>query len=727
VAHIVDQVGNQGASATDNAILDLNGPVAPVVTILEDSNDDGLISASELDGPIDALIDLPTGAMAGDILTISDGTVVLQVTLTAQDISTGSVTAAFPAPVDGSPITVTAFVTDQIGNKGAEGSDTAMIDTSGPSAPTVIITEDINNDGYLSADELSGLMNVAIQLPADAKAGDVLTVIGPAGPQSIVLDPDVISSGLVSLEFPRPNHGQSLQIEAYLTDPAGNSSPKGSDAVMVDLVPPSAPTVLILEDANDDGYIGPDENAPLVRIRILLPEDVQIGDVLTVLINGEPVAIVINEQLFAAGQVDLTTPSLADGETLEVSAHLTDPAGNSGDSSVDSAIFDLSPPEPPTVVILEDKNGDGWLDEDEIDGPVDVHVHLPSGARRGDKLVVTNGFVSYEVELSDEDIEKGFVAFEFEAPVNGAAIKVEARLIDAAGNSTEPAEESALRQPDPATESLRTFRGKDFDRLSLRDFLKLTGEAGVYNYEIRSVVGLPEGASLRIEGDFIYFDGVSEVPSTVSIVIEATDSGGNRFAGNLTLEVEDIPTVEFTDEVAILSRQTGLFEQRIQVTNTSSLAIEGFEVAVEGLSSGVSLYNASRLNEAGVAHVAYSGTLAAGETIQFALEYFTLNRSAIIRPDFTFLLGTQISAPTEGAVLESVRVVVLSAGVNLLDFATVPGAVYAIQYSDDLAVWKTVRPSVMAAGNRVIWIDEGPPKTDSDPTSDRYYRVIQID
>jgi hypothetical protein len=64
----------------------------------------------------------------------------------------------------------------------------------------------------------------------------------------------------------------------------------------------------------------------------------------------------------------------------------------------------------------------------------------------------------------------------------------------------------------------------------------------------------------------------------------------------------------------------------------------------------------------------------------------------------------------------------------LVEFSTVPGQVYAIQYSSDMVTWLTAVPAITAPANKVQWIDSGPPKTVSNPAQQpvRYYRVILL-
>ncbi|OOE61935.1 hypothetical protein, partial [Salinivibrio kushneri] len=96
---------------------------APTVTITEDANNDGVISSDELDGQVDVNVDLPAGAVAGDTISVSDGTTTNDIVLADTDISNGSVATSFDAPAEGETLTVTAVLEDQFGNTSAEGSD----------------------------------------------------------------------------------------------------------------------------------------------------------------------------------------------------------------------------------------------------------------------------------------------------------------------------------------------------------------------------------------------------------------------------------------------------------------------------------------------------------------------------------------------------------------------------------------------------------------------------
>ncbi|MFA0634756.1 hypothetical protein AB4549_18915, partial [Vibrio breoganii] len=76
--------------------------------------------------------------------------------LTADDLKDG-VTYEYDRPGDGETLEVIATIVDQAGNESAEGSDSAIMgDTTATAAPTVVITEDGNNDGIIDRTEIDG-------------------------------------------------------------------------------------------------------------------------------------------------------------------------------------------------------------------------------------------------------------------------------------------------------------------------------------------------------------------------------------------------------------------------------------------------------------------------------------------------------------------------------------------------------------------------------------------
>jgi hypothetical protein len=60
-----------------------------------------------------------------------------------------------------------------------------------------------------------------------------------------------------------------------------------------------------------------------------------------------------------------------------------------------------------------------------------------------------------------------------------------------------------------------------------------------------------------------------------------------------------------------------------------------------------------------------------------------------------------------------------------VEFDTLAGRTYVVQYSDDLQSWKQAQPVVLGTGGRLIWVDSGPPRTESLSTA-RHYRLLLL-
>ncbi len=88
----------------------------------------------------------------------------------------------------------------------------------------------LTTHGYINHQELDGDIDVAVGLPADAVAGDILTVTDNAGHEHrIELMPEQIAEGKVAVSFPVPADGKEIKVVATVTDAAGNTGPEGTD------------------------------------------------------------------------------------------------------------------------------------------------------------------------------------------------------------------------------------------------------------------------------------------------------------------------------------------------------------------------------------------------------------------------------------------------------------------------------------------------------------------
>ena len=204
------------------------------------------------------------------------------------------------------------------------------------------------------------------------------------------------------------------------------------------------------------------------------------------------------------------------------------------------------------------------------------------------------------------------------------------------------------------------------------------------------------------------------------------DGNENPFDINLTGFAPGLSAVSASS--ITLNPQTGLLEQTVRVTNIDLVTVNAIRLLVYGLPADVQVYNASgRIG--GIPYLQHNFPVAQGEEIVFLIEYYRLSRHS----DFTPVFGSETILPVSppapvGEVISINREPANLGGRILIEFTTIPGRNYVVQYSSNLTDWKTTNPIITAPSNRVQWYDDGPPKTESKPNSvgSRFYRIIQL-
>lgn len=179
-----------------------------------------------------------------------------------------------------------------------------------------------------------------------------------------------------------------------------------------------------------------------------------------------------------------------------------------------------------------------------------------------------------------------------------------------------------------------------------------------------------------------------------------------------------------------LDPQSGLFIHQVTITNGNPLPIVAIRLMAGGLSPAATLRNATGSLADGSPYLDSTVTLAPQAAMTFSLEYFLPARNLGFHPTYSVvaIFADPIAPPpAASAGTEVPRIVVLPKGSVLIEFPTRPGAIYAVEYSDDMARWERVVPEVTASANRTQWIDSGPPKTSSHPASvpSRFYRFVE--
>jgi len=231
---------------------------------------------------------------------------------------------------------------------------------------------------------------------------------------------------------------------------------------------------------------------------------------------------------------------------------------------------------------------------------------------------------------------------------------------------------------------------------------------------------------------------VSLVPGAFSVTDPYLGNNTQSITATVTALVNTNPppltnvTVQALGPI-VFNPQTGLYQQTVLFTNLSGVATVAIRIGVLDLPSFVTLYNATGTTN-GVPYVEYDQSVAAGGGAVFLLEYYDVTRQPFVSTNFVVTaLGAAAPAPSAtGTVLQLDRIEFISEGQLTIEFASVPGHTYVVQYADSVnpAQWNTAWPPIIAVNTKTEWIDAGPPKTTSPPgapgvAGQRYYRVVQ--
>ncbi len=461
-SYISDYSAISGGRLNAQDAADIIIPPTPTVEFTKDANNDGFLNKSENEANGDpnttpVKITVPTDANVGDTLEITitkpDGTTEnITKTITPEIKNNGYVIPDVPVK-NGETSTVSAYITDQAGNKGGEGRDTITTDTIAPTTPTVEFTKDANNDGFLnkSENEANGDPNttpVKITVPTDANVGDTLeiTITKPDGTTENItktITPEIKNNGYVIPDVPVKN-GETSTVSAYITDQAGNKGGEGRDTITTDTTA-KAPIVTFVEDKNakatpnptnpddtSDGILNNPENASdgkidTSKVEIKFPGDVTAGDKLNITIK-DPTSpspttqkITITQAMIDNGNKYSLDVPVRNGQTSRVDATITDKAGNTSESAYDEVKLVSDKPKPPVVEFTEDVDNNGILSREENGttrgtSPVKITIPDQTGLPESEKVKVGDTLnikisgggnnETFNVEITQEILDK---------------------------------------------------------------------------------------------------------------------------------------------------------------------------------------------------------------------------------------------------------------------------------------------------------------------------------
>ncbi|WMW81726.1 DUF4214 domain-containing protein [Undibacterium cyanobacteriorum] len=467
-AYIRNTAGVKGNVGGEIAVVvNQIAPFAPRIPVDIAAATDG-INAVEKAAGVAVKVNLTgTGALAGDTVEVlldgkSFSPTALK-TVTAADLDAGFVMATIPSNAawgsDGEKI-IAARVIDLAGNVGSIGGGLAVqLDQTAPAAFKNLLAIDAAVGG-LSVAERSIDVMVKVNLTAMSLAtGDQIELLIDGKPfaNSTLhqFSPEEIAAKLALVRISGGDTAWGSTdgirvITARVIDAAGNIGVAGGDLkVMVDSQAPASQNTTISVAAAVNGVSATELAAGVDVVVNLNGSNALAGDVVVLLLDGQPIGSGLNATLTAA-QVSAKILSIkvpngaywgADG-TKVFTAYIRDSAGNVGANSSDfSFALDTKAPTKPSVLPLVPAAASN-INASEKSAGVQVKVDLAStDALVGDKVeILLNGAsmttpVYQTIQVAD--LLNGFVIASIPSGAGWGADgnkTLAARVIDVAGN-----------------------------------------------------------------------------------------------------------------------------------------------------------------------------------------------------------------------------------------------------------------------------------------------------
>ncbi len=426
---IAESVGGANAyqfDAAGNRSGISGGSGAPILTTTFALTVDAPDNTNDTTPTISGRTELAPGSVITLSITDSAGQIQTVSTTVKGD---GSFAVDVPAPLGQGNYTVVASGVDTAGNTGS-GSDSGSVDSI---APTLTAQLDPNSDSGAKGDGITNDQTPTISGTGEAGARIVVVMPGTGETLSTTVKADGTWSVTPNQNIPNNTKGQADITE---TDSAGNVTHAKVD-LAIDVAPPQVSVDLDL--IAGDGIVNKAEStAANIPVSGTVSGDYQIGDVVSVLINGKEFTATVQ----AGGKFTVNVPGadLAADSDRMVEAVITtsDAAGNIGTAQAFEN-YTLSTT-PPAIAISLDANvaGDGIVNKTESTAAAIPVTGTVSGQFNvGDTVIVTvNG-----KEFSTTVLAGG----KFSVNVPGADLAADAdRIVDAKVSTTDAAGNTAV-------------------------------------------------------------------------------------------------------------------------------------------------------------------------------------------------------------------------------------------------------------------------------------------
>ncbi|OED37671.1 hypothetical protein AB833_22645 [Chromatiales bacterium (ex Bugula neritina AB1)] len=433
-------VDGNGGSAVGELSLSVNGvnsaPVAQDDSIALGALQPLLVDVLANDSDIDGNLAPETLRIVADVAAFPAGTILsddgrlLSVSGEGSWLVNGDSQLVFIPMADTSDNKATGVVTAidyQIQDThGSRSIASVVLQNDSQAGFEVSISEDTNNDGFISQSELSGLIDVTVQLPNNAQTGDTIRISAVDIENTVQIDIAEKDSGIILSQIPVPADGELISLSAVYISASGEIESTATDTATLDITANDAAVVFITTDADNSGFVSASETQTDIIVEVILPVTVSVGDTVSINNGTTTEQIVLAPLDLAEGKVVARISNVAEGETLAVKVQITDAAGNRSAIATDSALLDtVSPPIPHVTSVVSNSGTPVISGGHPVDSPALLTVTVNEVIyASGDGQLVKGGDGTWQLAIPPSDA------------LTDGTYDVVAMLTDMAGNSS---------------------------------------------------------------------------------------------------------------------------------------------------------------------------------------------------------------------------------------------------------------------------------------------------
>ncbi len=438
-------------------VLDTTPPAAPTVTSPASTNVTTPVIAGNAETNSNVTLSIDNSGSITTYTASANASGVWSIDLATATPATGTT----PTLSNGSSVNLSVSAKDAAGNTSAAVSQTLVIDTTPPTAPTVTSPASTNVTTPVIAGNAETNSNVTLSIDNSGSITTYTVSANASGVWSIDLATATPATGTT----PTLSNGSSVNLSVSAKDAAGNTSAAVSQTLVIDTTPPTAPTVTSPASTNVTTPVIAGNAETNSNVTLSIDNS---GSITTYTVSANASGV-WSIDLATATPATGTTPTLSDGSSVNLSVSAKDAAGNTSAAVSQTLVIDTTPPTAPTVTSPASTNVTTPVIAGNAETNSNVTLSIDNSGSITTYTVSANASGVWSIDLATATPATGTTP----TLSNGSSANLSVSAKDAAGNTSAAVSQTLKIDTTPANAPTLSPNNPD-DSQNLKPQLSLT-------------------------------------------------------------------------------------------------------------------------------------------------------------------------------------------------------------------------------------------------------------